>query len=84
MDMINNQILSCPERTSTMPQNIYDCLAYSDRALAQASESTEPDRAALIAQAQVSAIEAVAIAFARLGDRVEDLVSAVQQFQRSG
>ena len=82
MDMINNQVLSCSERISIMPENIFNCLAYSDDALAKASESTEPDRAALIAQAQASAIEAVAIALARLGDRVEDLVSVVQQLQR--
>lgn len=84
MSMINNQVLSCPERTSTMPQKIYDCLVYSDRSLNQASQSTEPERAALIAQAQVAAIQAAAIALERLRDQVSDITSAVQQFQRPG
>lgn len=82
MDMINNQDLSCPERTSTMPRNVFDCLTYSDSALDQASQSTEPERAALIAQAQVAAIQAVAIALERLRDQAADISSAIQQFQQ--
>jgi len=79
---INNQVLSCPERTSTMPAYFSDCLTYSDRALDQASQSTEPERTALIAQAQVAAIQAVALALERLRDQAAEVASVVRQSQR--
>jgi hypothetical protein len=68
-----------------MPERLYDCIVYADRALAEASQSTEPDRrAALIAQAQVSALQAVALEISRVGDRFADLVSVMEQAQRPG
>jgi hypothetical protein len=71
-----------PERISAMPHSVYSCLEYSDRVLSQASQSTEPDRAALIAQAQVAALQAVANAIRDLDNDLSEALRQAARLQR--
>jgi hypothetical protein len=94
--MMNDQVVSCPERTSIMLENLLDCMRYSEGTLAQARDarqSSESEHAALVAEAQVGAILAVAVAIGqfdvavtsaidRLTGGVEHMASAVERLQR--
>jgi hypothetical protein len=81
-DMMNDPALSSSGRTSTMTTTIWDAIGNSDAALALAGGPADVGPSTLVAAAQVSAIQAVALAIVQLTGAVEHIASAVEQLQR--
>lgn len=80
--MMNDPGLESSERTSTMTTTIWDAIGNSDAALALAGRPADVGSATLVAAAQVSAIQAVALAIVELRVAVEQIASAVEQLQQ--
>ena len=66
-----------------MTTTVTDAIGNSDAALALAGRPADVGSATLVAVAQVSAIQAVALAIERLTGAVEHIASAVEQLQQS-